>query len=301
TIDDIRKMRSKETLVTRPAKMGDKVLIDIEMFINKVLLEGGQSKGTIIILGDSYFIPGLDEQIVGLKEGEEKEFTLPYPDEYYDKKLAGKKVDFKIKVTGVYQMDLPELDETFIAGLGNFKTIEDLKNKIRENLEAEETQKNEYEIENEVLSKLIECCEFENIPHSLIESETDRMLDELQQNIEGQGIQFDDYLLQLKKSPEDIKKDFEDKAKKRTQVSLAIRQICLDEKIQATEADIEAEIEKILKMYPDNENVKQQVENQNYRLRIGDIVANQKTVEHIKSHIVQRAKSATDKTKSTKD
>ena len=299
TIDDIRKMRSKETLVTREAEMSDKVLVDIDMFNNKVAIEGGQSKGAIIILGDSYFIPGLDEKIVGMKAEDTKEFTLPYPDTYYDKKLAGKKIDFKVKVNSVYAMELPELNEEFLTGLGNFKNADDLRKQIVLNLENEEGQKLEHQLENELFTKVVDCCEFDEIPQGLIDAETERMFAEMRQNIEGQGIKFDDYLLQMKKTEEEIKKDFQDKAKKRTQVSLAIRQISLNENIQAEEKDIEDEIDKILKMYPNNEEVKAQVESENYRLRLGDIVVNQKTVQHLKDNIIDD-KNKKDDTKSAK-
>jgi trigger factor len=303
TIDDIRKMRSKETLVKRASKIGDKVLVDIEMFNNKVPIEGGQSQGTIIILGDSYFLPGLDEQLIGLKEGEQKEFTLPYPTEYYDKKLAGKKIDFKVKLVSVHQMDLPEINDEFIAGLGNFKTLTDLKAQIKENLESEESQKLEHEIENEVLTKMLECCQFDEIPQSLINRESQRMLAELKQDIEARGLNFDDYLLQLKKSTEEITKSFEEQAKKRIQVSLAIRQIGLDEKIEADDQAIDDEISRIIAMYPDNAEVKQQAENPRYRERLAEIIGNQKTVEHLKNHIIDKPKQKDDskETKSKDD
>lgn len=304
TIDDIRKMRAKETLVTREAKMKDKVLVDIDMMINKVLIEGGQSKGAIIVLGDSYFVPGLDEKLVGMKTDEEKEFTLPYPDTYYDKKLAGKKVEFKVKINSIYQMDLPELDQEFLSGLGNFKTVEDLKTQVEKNLEAEESQKAEHELENELLTKVVECSKFDEIPAGLIEAETGRMLTELKQNIEGQGIKFEDYILQMKKSEDEIRKGFQDQAKKRTQVSLALRQISIDEKITAEEKDIDAEADKIIAMYPDNKEVKDQVNSSTYRLKLGDIIVNQKTVQHLKNHIVDgkntKDTAKSDKAKATK-
>lgn len=299
TLQDIRKMRAKETIVEREAKMGDKVLIDIEMFNNKVPIEGGQQKGVVVILGDSYFIPGLDKEVAGLKAGEKKEFTLDYPKDYHDKNLAGKKVDFKIKVNSIYEMELPELNDEFIKGLGNFKNTEDLKKHIRQNLEQEEAQKVEQQLETEVLTKVIECCDFDAIPESLIEGEIERMFGELKSNVESQGVKFEDYLLQLKKKPEDIKEGFKDQAEKRIKVSLAIRQIGQDEKIKVEEKDIDAEIGKITAMYPDNEDVKKQVSTPTYRNRLAEIVSNQKTVEHLKNHILDN-KNKTDDSKETK-
>lgn len=168
-IDDLRKMRAKQTLVDREARKGDKVVVDIEMFLNKIPLEGGQSKDSEIILGDSLFIPGLDEKLLGAKKGEVREFTLLYPQDHYDKKLAGKLVEFKVTIKSIYQIDIPELNEEFIQNLGRFKNLEELKNQLRDNLKLEKQMEEEEKLEREMIEKILSQTKIGEIPPLLKE------------------------------------------------------------------------------------------------------------------------------------
>jgi len=175
-LKEIQKMRAKETLVNRKAKMGDKVLVDINMSINKIPLEGGQSKNTAIFLGDSLFLPGLDKKIVGMGKNEIKEFTLLYPEDHYDKKLAGKKVEFKIKVNAVYQIDSPEINDEFARSVGKFKNVNELKDKLKENLKLEAEEKENQRLESEILEKIVQNSEFEEIPEILLDNIKEKMI-----------------------------------------------------------------------------------------------------------------------------
>ena len=134
TLKELQKMRAKETLVNREIQKKDKVLVDLEMFIDKVPLENGQSKNTQLIIGDSFFIPELGENLIGLRKGEFKEFPLKFPTNHYDKKLASKSVDFKVKINEVYQIDYPEINDEFAKNLGKFANVEELKKKLEEKI-----------------------------------------------------------------------------------------------------------------------------------------------------------------------
>jgi len=286
-LDDLRKMRAKETLVKREAKKGDRVIIDIDMFLNKVPLEGGQSKGATIILGDSYFIPELDKKILGMKEGETREFNLQYKDDFYDKKIAGKLVGFKVKLNSVYQIELPELNDEFAKNLGHFKDLSNLKEQIKNNLETEEKMKNEQRLELEMLEKIVSITEFDEIPDALIEKEVEKMVFELKDSVERQGLKYIDYLTQLKKSEQDLRKDFTQPAKKRVKTALIIREIGLQEKVNASEEEIEQEINNILRMYPNNEEMKKQVATPNYRIYLNNLIINKKTIDLLKEQIIE--------------
>jgi len=285
-LDDLRKMRAKETLVKREAREGDKVIVDIDMFLDKVPVEGGQSRGTTIILGDSYFIPGLDKKLLGMKEGENREFSLRYRDDFYDKKLAGNLVDFKVKLNSVYQIDLPELNDEFARSLGRFKDLNNLREQIKENLELEERTENERKLELEMLEKIVEISEFDEIPDALIEREIEKMLLELKEGVESQGLKYADYLTQLKKTEEELKKEFIRPAEKRVKTALVIREIGMQNKIRASEEEIEQEINNILKIYPSNENIKKQVVTQSYRNYLNNLIINRKTIELLKKQLI---------------
>ncbi|NQU83267.1 MAG: trigger factor [Parcubacteria group bacterium] len=117
-ISNLQKMQTKEVLKNGIADKKDKATIDMEMFINKVPVEGGQAKDHAVYLGEDHYIPGLNEEVVGLKKDDTKEFTLKFPKEHYQKHLAGKNVDFKIKVNEIYELQHPELDDDFAKALG---------------------------------------------------------------------------------------------------------------------------------------------------------------------------------------
>ncbi len=284
---DIRKMRATEVAVTREAQKSDKLVVDIDMNIDKVPLDGGQGRNTVLILGEDHLLPGLDEQLVGLKPEAEKEFTLPYPADHYDKKLAGKKVDFKVAVKSVFEIKLPELNDEFVKNLGGFKNVDKLKDKIKENLELEAAEKLERKLETKVFDTVVEKTSFGPIPHGLIERELDKMLRELADAVGGQGMKFEDYLIQLKKSQEDLKEEFAKPAEKRIKISLALRELIKEKELKVGEKEIDDEVEELLKNCRDDEETKKRVQSKDYRLYIEDVLLNRKAVDELKKLMVK--------------
>ncbi len=286
-IDDLRKMRAKQTLVDREARKGDKVVVDIEMFLNKIPLEGGQSKDSEIVLGDSLFIPGLDEKLLGAKKGEVREFTLLYPQDHYDKKLAGKLVEFKVTIKSIYQIDIPELNEEFIQNLGRFKNLEELKNQLRDNLKLEKQMEEEEKLEREMIEKILSQTKIGEIPPLLKEQEIEKMIAELKEGVKQQGMEFSDYLVQIKKTEEELRKDLLPQAEKRIKTALILRKIAQKENIHETEEEVENEINQILKMYPLDENIRKQVMNKEYRIYLGNLITTKKTINFLKKIIIE--------------
>lgn len=286
-LEDIRKMRAKELAVTRAAKLGDKLTVDIDMSIGGVALEGGQGRDTVLILGESYLVPGLDEELVGVAPQGVKNFSLPYPEDYYDKKLAGKKVDFKVSVKNIMEVILPELNDEFVKGLGNFENIESLKNKIKENLDLEEKEKAEQKLEGKIFEELVKNTEFTEIPKALVERELERMVRELEAGVANEGMKFEDYLIQLKKSEEDLKKDFASGADRRIKVALALRELIKREKIEVAPEEVEKEIQSMLKNCGTDEKLKKQVDSKDYRLYMEDVILNRKAMEWLKLTMVK--------------
>lgn len=288
-IDELRQMRGKETLVQREIKDKDKVQIDLNLFVDKVPLENGQIKDFYFTVGQDQYLPGLSENLKGLKKDEEKEFSFTYPINHYDKKLAGKKIDFKAKIKNIYQIDLPELDDEFAKNIGPFKTLVELKEKIKENLLTEKKYQEEQKEEIEILNRLIEISEFEELPEVLIEHELDKMLAELQENVEneqsGNSFKFDDYLKMIKKTEEDLKKEFLPQAEKRIKTALAIREIALKEKFEAEEKEIEDELIKLKKNYQNQEQALKNLESERGRAYIKNLIINRKVIEWLKGRL----------------
>lgn len=284
-VDELRHMQAKEIVVDRELRDRDKAQIDMNLFIDRVPLENGQIRDFHCLIGNDQYLPGLSENLKGLRRGEEKEFSFTYPADHYDKKLAGRKVDFKAKIKNVYQIDLPELNDEFAKSVGPFKTVSELKEKIRENLSGEKKQKEEQKTEMEILNKLIDISEFEELPEVLIEHELDKMLDELRDSVEnGQAgsFKFDDYLKAIKKTEGDLKKDFIPQAEKRIKIALVIREIALKEKIEADEKEIEDELAELKKIYQGQEQAIKNLESGMGITYVKNLIVNRKVINRLK-------------------
>ncbi len=281
-IDEMREQYVKEAIVSRAAKMGDKVLADVIMAINKIPLEGGQFKNQPIILGEKMFPKELSDNLAGRKKGEEKKFEIEYPKEHFDKKIAGKIIEFTIKLNEIYERILPEVNDEFALSLGQFDNLEKLKEYIKNLILTDKKRREEERVEEEILKKVIEKSEVEELPDILIENETEKMMRELEYNVASQGGKFDDYLNHIKKTEEELKKDFKKKAEERIKTSLAIRKISENEEIKISDAEIEEEINKILKLYPNNQKIKAHTQEKEYKNYLKNILMNRKVIDKLK-------------------
>jgi trigger factor len=280
-LSELQKMQTKEVLANRPAKKEDKIILDMDMLQDKVPLEGGQAKNHSIYLGESYYIPGLTEQLIGLSAGECKEFSLPFPKEHYQKNLAGKNVDFKVKISSVFELQPPALDDSFAKNLGQ-ESIEKLKNIIRENLLAETENKEELRLESEILKQVVDESRFDDIPETLVSAEAHKMVHELEDGLAEKGISFDDYLRNLKKTEKELMLDFAPRAVERIKTALAIKEIAVVEKITAEEKEIDEEIEHLVQAYKNEPDLQERVRSEESRQYLENIIKNRKTIKLLK-------------------
>jgi len=290
-LNDLKKMRAKESLVDQEVKQGNRVELDFNTFVDNVPIEGGEAKKYPLVIGDKKMIPGFEEQIIGMKKDEEKEFELNFPKEYHQKSVAGKPAKFKVKLLAVYQIDLPEINEEFAKGMG-MPTVEALKNQINKNIEDEKKAKAVQKQDFEIINQLIEKTTFEEIPDVLVDEETHKMLHELEDNVTRQGLDFQQYLNHLKKSEAEMRLEFSADALKRVKTALAIRSIAKKENLKATKQEIEAEQEKTLasyKLHPQYQNQLDQLEknikNENAVRYFENLIANRKVIEFLKENV----------------
>lgn len=280
-IDDLRKFRRKEVLVNREARKGDKVELDINVYQAKVPIEGGTAKNQPIEIGEGHFIPGFEEKLIGMKKGEEKEFELKFPKDYFQKNLADKPAEFKVKVNSVFELELPELNDEFAKAMGNFKTVKELEEQISKNLKQEAENKEKQRLELEILESIAKKSKFEEFPEVLIESELDKMIHELKHDFERQGMKFDDYLASIKKSEEDLRKSFLPRADQRVKTALIIRQISQAEKIEADDQEIKAELDKSREVHKEDEEMLKQINSPDYKSFIRNVITNQKVIDKL--------------------
>jgi len=285
-LKDLQKMQTKEILVNQPATRENKIVVDMDMFLDKVPLEGGQAKDHSIYLNETYYIPGLTDQLVGLRAGEHKEFTLPFPKEHYQKNIAGKNVEFKIKVKSVFELQSPALDDAFAKTLGQ-ATIEDLKNLIQRNLLAEAENKEELRLEEEILKQIVAASRFDDIPEMLINAEAHKMIHELEDALSEKGINFHDYLKNIKKTVNDLLLDFAPRAVERIKTALVIKEIAAAEKVEASQEEIEEEIKKISSYYEKEPELIERIHSEESREYLENVIKNRKTIKLLKNLATQ--------------
>ena len=281
TLNDLAEMRAKETLSETAVKDGDKVIANFEMFLDKVPIETGQAQDVTVVIGKDYLIPGFDKKIIGAIKDQVLDFSLPYPADHHDKNLAGKMVEFKVKIKEVYNREIPPADEEMAISFG-FKSLEDLEKALSENVIAQEKQKAEQRAEIEMLDKIISTTKFGDLPESLIQNETDLMIGELEASIKNQGGNLEDYLTSIGKSKTQLLLDFAPNALKRVKSSLILREVAVVEKIMIEHQEIHDKIDELKAQYKGDEKIAKMFDEPGYHAYLGNILANQKVIKKLR-------------------
>lgn len=284
-LDDLGKSRSTSTAVNRAAKKGDRVEVDFEVKVDGKVIEGGKSKAHPVVIGEKKFVPGFEEQLVGLKATDKKDFKLDFPKDYYQKKLAGKEAEFMVEVKSVQEVKQPELNDDFAKSVGKFKSLDELKKQIKHNLEHEKSHKEENRIEMAIVEKIAEKLDLE-LPEVLIVGEQKKMVQEMEQNMMQQGVPFTEYLKSINKTKEDLVKDQKDGAVKRVKISLILRQVADKEKVEISNQELEEELKKVKesfsKMYKGQESMAKQFDTPEYKEHLRSLMQNRKVFAKLK-------------------
>ena len=283
-IEEIRKLRGREEKTDKAAESGDLVKLDFDVSRDGVPIDQGSAKNYPLLLGEDKFIPGFEDRVIGLKAGEEKEFTLNFPEKYFEKSLAGKPAEFKIKINEIAKIILPAADDELakmVSG-GKFSTLEELKKNIKDNLLLEEQAKQDRRLEIEMLEEAVKLSEFEELPEILIHEEIHRMLHELEDSLSRQGLDLGNYLQSLKKTEAEIEKEMEPQAIVRVKTAILSREIYQQNKFEVTPDEVDKEIEEMLKNYPPNPDVKKQLESETYRDYLKNSLGNRKVMAYLK-------------------
>lgn len=282
TLEELLNTRVKETASDKPAKKGDRLVLKIDLSVDKVPVEGGQAQGVNVVLGKEYMVPGFDEKVMGIKKGEEKEFSLNYPKDHHQLNLAGKKVDFKVTATDVFDRELPKLDDAFAKEM-HFKDLADLKDAIKKNILADRERQTETKAELKMLDAIIEKSKFGDIPESVLNSESENMMLELEQNVTRQGGKFDDYLKSLNKTRDQLRLDLLPNAIKRVKTALIIQAIGEKEKVEVEHEAVHERLDALKKMYAGQEEILKQLDSHQYHHHIENTLFNEEVLKLLKS------------------
>lgn len=234
---------------------GDIAVIDFEGFDNGVPFEGGKGEDYSLKIGSNTFIPGFEEQIIGMSKGEEKDINVTFPEDYHSENLKGKPVVFKVKVKEVQEVKLPELDKDFFEDLGmeGIEDAESLKKQLKENIEARKTQ----EVENKYIDELLEAAAGEtkvSIPHIMIHDELDRMLKQYEERLKMQGITLEMFYQFTNSDEKALKDQLHGEAEKNVKYRLMLEAIAEKENIQISDEEASKEAEDLAIKYDMNKD-----------------------------------------------
>lgn len=266
------------TVDDRAVENGDITVIDFEGFVDGKAFEGGKAEGHELTIGSNTFIPGFEDQIIGMKIDEEKDINVKFPEEYFSKELAGKDATFKVKLHEIKKKELPELDDEFAKDVSEFDTLKELKESIKEKLEKENEQKAKYETEEAAIKAVCDNTEID-IPSGMIETEIDHMEKDMEQRMQYQGLTLDMYLQMIGKTKEEFRKEYEDQAKDAVKSRLVIEAVANEEKIEADDKEVDEKIKEMAKNYGKTED--ELKSNESLRNYLKENLKTEKTIEFI--------------------
>lgn len=249
-INRMRKTYAEMETIDGEAENGDTVVIDYTGYKDGVEFEGGKAEGHNLVLGSNSFIPGFEDQLVGIKAGEDRDINLTFPEDYFAEELKGAAVVFKVHCSEVKREVLPELNDDFAqdVNIPEVETVADLKNKVRERLEENKKNSAENEASEELMNSLVEKAEVE-IPETLIKEEEQNLVNQLAGRVQQFGMNFNDYIKAMGKSVEDLMEDYKENAEKSVKLRLVLEAVAKKENLLPTEEQLEEEFKNIADQY----------------------------------------------------
>ena len=280
----LQKSRTKTALKNSPAQKGD--FVEIEYWSSQIKgLDKPEGRQDAFILGEGHFLPGFENKLIGMSAGEEKRrFSLVLPEKFPVKDLAGKSVDFQVRIKSVQSVEFPELNDEFAKSLGQFEDLSALKKNVREGLVFEKKQAETQRVRNEILEKISETMKCE-LPEALVEREQKAMMENFKKEVSAKlNIPAKEYLEKIKKTEEEMLSSFLEEAQKRIRAFLILRKVGEENNIEVLEEEVKKEVDKILKQY---QEVKQPKDLDLERLKeyAKGVLRNEKTFALLESFI----------------
>lgn len=228
----------------RETKEKDILTIDYEGYVDGEQFEGGTAEDQKIEIGTGKFIPGFEEQLVGKKKGDKVDVKVVFPEDYFEESLKGKEALFKVTIKEIKEKELPILDDEFAKDVSEFDTLEEYKESIREKLKKEAKDREQIEIENKVIEKVIELSEM-NIPEVMIDNQVQNEVGQFEYRLRMQGLDIKQYLELTNTTIEDFKEQIRPLADKKVRADLVLEEIGKVEELEITDKDIDGELERL--------------------------------------------------------
>ena len=291
---DVDKATTTQDVTDRALENGDLANLDYAGTVDGVAFAGGTAKGQTLEIGDGAFIPGFEEQMIGMAIGEERDLKVSFPESYHAEELAGKEAVFHVKLNSIQVKIKPERDDEFAADVSEFSTYQEYSDDIRRQLQERADKNAETEMENSLVQSAVDVCDCD-IPEAMIESELDAMMRELQMRMAYQGIRMEDYLRYTGQTQEQVRENYRSEAHNRVKMQLVLEAIGKAENIQVTDEDAEQAIrEEAERQGREAEEFKASLnDRQKEYLRENAVI--RKTVELLKANAKVEEKSDTER------
>ena len=298
-IDKQRNMNARSIDVTdRAVKDGDTVSLDFEGFVDGVAFDGGKGTDYPLTIGSGAFIPGFEEQLVGFEIGQKGEVNVKFPEDYQAENLAGKDATFKCKVNSIRAKELPELNDEFASDAG-FDTVAEYKEDVKKKLEEKKAADEKAKREDAVVRAVIEDSEME-LPEAMIETQQRQMVNEFAQRLQMQGMNMDQYLQYTGGSVDQMLAQVKPQAIERIKSRLVLEAVAEAEKIEVSDADVDAEIESMAHQYRmEVEKLKEMMSDAEKKQLKSDLAV-QKAADFLVENVKEGAKKAAKKTTTKK-
>ena len=275
----------------RAIENGDTAVIDFEGFVDGVAFDGGKGENHSLEIGSGSFIPGFEDQLIGKNAGDDVDVNVTFPDEYHAEDLAGKEATFKVKIHEIKAKEIPELDDEFVQDVSEFDTVAEYKDSVKAKLEEQKQNEIKRAYQDEAIDKIVDKSTME-LPDAMIDTQCENMINQFAQQMAQQGLSMDQYMkftgMTLKDRPDAIT---------RIKSSLVLEQIAKEENIEITDADVDAEIEKMATMYNMEADKLKEYMGEDEKENMKQDLAVQKAVELITESVKPRAKAKTKKEK----
>ena len=266
------------TIEDRPVETKDIAVIDFEGFVDGEAFKGGKAEKHELEIGSNTFIPGFEDQIIGMKVDEEKDINVKFPEEYFSKDLAGKDATFKVKLHEIKKKELPKLDDEFAKDVSEFDTLEELKNSIKEKIQTENDSRAKYELEENAIKTVCENTPID-IPSAMIENEIENMMQDIKVRLSYQGLNIEQYLKMINKTEEDMRNEFKEQAERAVKSRLVLEAVAKAEKIENSEEEIAEKIKEMAKNYGKKEE--EVLKNEQLRKYVEENMKTEKAIKFI--------------------
>ena len=254
------------------AKLGDYATIDFVGSVDGKIFDGGTAQGYRLELGSHSFIDNFEDQVVGMKVGDEKDVNVTFPENYHEKSLAGKPAIFKVTVQKVERKEIPEINDEFASNVSEFETLEDYKADIEKRLKEKLENEKERKVENDLIEEIVKTSEVE-IPKILIDKQLDMFMRDLEMRLSYQGIKLDEYLTYLGKTIDEVRKEREDQAKETVKTRLVLEELVKKENMIVTENELDEVLKETAEKYKKSvEDYKKSLDNRTIAYFQNDIL-----------------------------